>query len=144
MRSIALSLCLLMIGCGGGDSTGPDNGPALNLTGTWTFSGNFSNAELSTSCSGTGTATITHSGSSITGNVVQEGSCNNPGGFVDNSGTLQLVGGQLNGNNVSFQMTNCSYTGTVSGSNQMTGSVTCQEAILGQNYTFTGEWQAGR
>ena len=83
-------------------------------------------------------------GSSITGNVVQEGSCNNPGGFVDNSGTFQLVGGQLNGNNVSFQMTNCSYTGTVSGSNQMTGSVTCQEAILGQNYTFTGEWQAGR
>ena len=123
---------------------GPDNGPALNLTGTWTFSGNFSNAELSTSCSGTGTATITHSGSSITGNVVQEGSCNYPGGFVDNSGTFQLVGGQLNGNNVSFQMTNCSYTGTVSGSNQMTGSVTCQQAILGQNYTFTGEWQVGR
>jgi hypothetical protein len=112
----------------------------------WQFSGTFSNASLQVSCNATGTANLTQSGNNLSGTAVQQGSCNGPGGTIDNSGSGNITGGQLNGTSVSFQWDECSYTGTVSGdpANRMSGNTTCTIAVLGQDYTFTGQWQASR
>lgn len=140
-KYVWIAVPFLLLGCGD-SSTGPDS----NLTGVWQFSGTFSNASLQVSCNATGTANITQSGSNLSGNAAQQGSCNGPGGVVDNSGSGNITGGQLNGRSVTFQWDECSYTGTVTGepANRMSGSTTCTIALLGQDYTFTGQWQASR
>ena len=140
-KSPVLMFVAILVAC----SDGPTE-PEIDLSGTWQFSGSFSNAELAVSCNGSGTVTIAQSGNNLSGTAIQEGTCNGPGGVVDNSGAGSLTGGQLTGSTVTFQWDECSYTGVVSGSpaNRMTGSTSCTIALLGQNYLFTGQWQAGR
>ena len=142
-RTIALSFCALTIGCGGSDPTGP----VLDLSGDWSFTANISNAELSVSCSSTGSANLVHSASTFSGSLVFQRFCSGPDRSFEDSGTGRLVGGQVNGNEVSFHddgELGCSYTGTVSGSNQMSGTTICAVAISGLTLTFTGPWKAGK
>ena len=95
-----------------------------------------------------GTGTLTQSGSTFTGSVnATVGVCSDGfGNQIDNTGVITVTGGQINGNQVSFQTPFCQFTGTISGSpaNQMSGSETCTIAVSGQQVTFTGTWQASR
>ncbi|HKP30177.1 MAG TPA: hypothetical protein VJU15_12275 [Gemmatimonadales bacterium] len=146
MRVLSLLLLAVLVACGGDSSTEPD-GP-LSIGGTWNFSDQITASSVGVSCSSAGTGTLTQSGSTFTGSVnVTVGICSDGlGNQVDNTGLSQVTGGQVNGNQVSFQMPFCQFTGTISGSpaNQMGGTETCTIAVSGQQVTFTGSWQASR
>ncbi len=145
-RTLTMPFALLLAACGGSDGTGPNE--TTSIAGNWTFSDQISAASVGISCTSAGTATIAQSGSTFTGNVnATQGLCTDSfGNTLDNSGTNAVSGGQINGNQVTFQVPFCQFTGTISGSpaNQMSGTETCTIAVSGQSVTFTGTWQASR
>lgn len=141
------SLSLVLAACGGGDGgTGP-SGP-INIAGAWSYSDNTSSSLAGISCNSAGTVVISQSGSSFTGTVqATQGVCTDSfGGVIDNTGSSTVTGGQINGNQVSFQVPFCQFQGVVSGNppNQMSGTQSCTIAISGVNVTFTGTWLASR
>ena len=147
MRLTALTpVLLLSLACGCSDSTG---GGSPDLSGTWSYSDSISStAGAVVDCSLSGTATLTQSGTTLTGTIVTtQGRCTDAfGASIDNTGTLELAGGQIDGDQVSFsfQVPICQLSGTISGSNSMSGSESCTRAIGAQVLAFTGTWQASR
>lgn len=141
MRFTALTLVLLScLACGG--STGPGD-----LSGTWNYTDNITTpVGAVVNCSSSGTATLTQSGTTLTGTIVTtQGTCTDAfGSSINNTGTLDLSGGQIDGDQVSFQLPFCLLSGTISDSNSMSGSESCTRAIGGQALTLTGTWQATR
>lgn len=136
-------MAVLLLAACGDDGTGPSG---ASLTGSWTFSQNFSNQQVAISCQNNGSAILSHTGNNLSGSTTSTGSCSGPGGVIDNSGTATISGGQVNGAQVTFQAAGCNYTGTVSGSppNRINGTLSCVIAVAGQQLTFTGTWQAGK
>lgn len=135
----------VLVACGGSSSTGP-SGP-MSIAGAWNLSVNVSNSALSTSCTAQGQATVNQSGSQMSGTYNDAATCTGPGGTSSNNNTGTLTGGQISGSQVSFSDDGgCNYAGTGSGSpvNRMSGNASCTYAISGQNYAFTGTWQATR
>ncbi len=145
MRLTALTpVLLLSLACGCSDSTG---GGSPDLTGTWSYSDSISTTVGAfVDCTSSGTATLTQSGTTLTGTIVTtQGRCTlSANTFTDYTGTLELSGGQINGDQVSFQVPSCLLSGTISGSNSMSGSESCTLAIGGQAFALTGTWQASR
>ncbi len=145
MRLTALTpVLLLCLACACSDSTG---GGSPDLSGTWSYSDSISTTVGAViNCSSSGTATLTQSGTTLTGTIVTtQGRCTDAfGTSIDNTGTLELAGGQIDGDQVSFQLPFCQLSGTISGSNSMSGSESCTLAIGGQVSAFTGTWQASR
>jgi hypothetical protein len=143
MRSIfgmALVLGIGLTACSD-DGTEPNN---ADLSGMWQFSGTLANSGLGVNCNATGTATITQTGATIAGSIVQQGSCSTPAGAIDNSGTSPIMNGQVSGSNVSFRVGGCSYGGTISGNppDRMSGSATCTVTFMSLNVQLAGTWQA--
>ena len=130
----------------GSSSTAPTAVP--DISGTWTVGASVSNAGLQVTCSLQGTATVQQSGSNFTGNFTgSTTTCTGPGGTVAGNADGPITGGQIVGSTVSYNDgQGCAYTGTVTGTpaNRIQGSATCQLAVAGQTYTFTGTWTAGR
>lgn len=142
LKRIGVVAVVALAGCG---DSGPSGPQIPDLSGApWTFSSSMSASQFGISCNATGTATFSQSGSTFTGTVAQDGSCSGPGGTIDNSGTSQITGGQIDGNQLSFQVPFCSYSGTISGSNQMSGTSQCSIQEQGVTVNFTGQWQASR
>ncbi len=149
MRLTALTpVLLLCLACGCGDSTG---GGSPDLSGTWSYSDSISSTEGAVvDCSSSGTATLTQSGTTLTGTIVTtqgQGTCTASNTSSEYKiGTLELSGGQVDGDQVSFsfQVPFCQLSGTISGSNSMSGSESCTLAIGAQVLAFTGTWQASR
>ena len=146
MRWLSVLSLTVLVACGGDSGTEPD--VPLNIAGTWTFSDQITASSVGVSCSSAGTGTLTQSVATFTGSVnATVGVCSDGfGNQVDNTGLSAVSGGQVSGNQVSFQMPFCQFTGTVSGNpaNQMSGTETCTIAVSGQQVTFTGTWQASR
>ena len=145
MRLTVLTPVLLLgLACGCSDSTG---GGSPDLSGTWNYSDSISTTVgVVVDCTSSGTATLTQSGTTLTGTIVTtQGKCT----FGVNTsspytGTLELSGGQIDGDQVSFLVPFCQLSGTISGSNSMSGSESCTLAIGGQPFDLTGTWQASR
>ncbi len=135
---------LLGLACGCSDSTG---GGSPDLTGTWSYSDSISTTVGTVvNCTSSGTATLTQSGTTLTGTIVTtQGKCTDAAGAsIGNTGTLELSAGQINGDQVSFQVPFCQLSGTISGANSMSGSESCTLPIGIQALAFTGTWQASR
>jgi hypothetical protein len=138
-------LALSLLACGSDAGTNPS--PVANLTGVWTYSRNLSSAAAGASCIFTGSVTLAQSGTSFNGEGPATSVCTDAlGNISTTSGTSPFVGGQVNGQQVTFSIGVCSATGTISGSpaNRMSGSESCPIASGGVTYIFTGPWQASR
>jgi hypothetical protein len=136
---------LVLVASCGGDSTGPNS--TRDLNGNWTISANYNNAQLQTSCALNGSLSIAQSGTTFTGQV--SGSiltCAGPGGNASGNADGPVTGGQINGNTVSYNNGECTYTGTITGSpaNRAVGSTACSVAIGGTTYPFTGTFVVSR
>jgi hypothetical protein len=142
MRLMVLGAIAFVIGCG--DSSGPRE--VVQVGGLWEFGESMTDQAHDISCTASGTVQISQSGDQFSGTAEQEGTCSGPGGTIDNSGTGNITGGQVNGDDVSFQTPLCQYVGQASGSpsNQMQGTSTCSFDNAGTTFTFSGTWQAGR
>lgn len=142
--SIVVGVALLMA-CGGDKSTAPK---PLNIGGNWNYSESFNSSAAGISCNDQGTVLISQSGTTFTGTVTAvSGACTDQfGNGVPNTGTITISGGQIDGSQISFQTPSCQYNATVSGnpSNALTGTKTCNIALSGTNYMFTGQFQASR
>lgn len=150
MRCLALAgalTCATVMGCG--DSTGPDeDGPAIpSISGLWKFWDGIT-AQGYAACTTAGAITIAQTGAQFAGTVVAAiGACAYyDGTVVVNAGSLQLTGGQIKGNQVTFTAPSCHYSGTISGSPPLSisGTATCSRSIAGQAVAFGGPWQASR
>ncbi len=145
-HAVALA-CVTAVGCS--DSTGPaDAGPTIpSIGGVWRFSDGIS-AHAYASCASAGVITIAQSGAQFTGAIVAAiGACTlYDGTVVVNSGSLQMTGGKISGNQVTFVAPFCQYSGTISGSppNRLSGLESCSISIAGQTKEFSGPWQASR
>ena len=145
-HAVALT-CIVVMGCG--DSTGPDDGgPVLpSIGGVWRFSDGI-NAHGYASCTSAGVITIAQTGAQFRGTVVAAiGACAlYDGTVIVNSGSLEVTGGQITGDRVTFAAPFCRYSGTISGSppNRISGVETCSLSIGGQTRQFGGPWQASR
>jgi hypothetical protein len=150
MRRSALTIaltCTVAAGCG--DSTGPDiEGPVVpSIGGLWRFSDGIT-AQGYASCISSGAITIEQTGAQFKGTMIAAvGACALfDGTVVFNTGSLQMTGGEIKGNQVTFTAPFCQYSGTISGSppNGMSGAATCSRSIAGQTKAFGGSWQASR
>jgi len=135
---------LVLVASCGGDSTGPNS---TDLNGNWTIAATYNNAQLQTTCTLNGSLSIAQSGTTFTGQV--SGSvltCASPGGNASSNGDGPVTGGQINGNTVSYNDGQCTYTGTITGSpaNRVEGSTACSVAIGGTAYPFTGTFVVSR
>lgn len=137
---IALALAVGVAACGD-SGTGP---ATANIGGTWEFSSSMTDTQHSISCNAVGNVVMSQSGSTFTGSGNQQGSCTGPGGAFDNSGSITITGGQINGSSVSFQSPFCQYQGTIESSNRMNGTTSCSFQDAGTTFTFSGTWQASR
>ena len=141
---VPVTLCAAILVCGCG-STEPQ---ILQIGGNWQFSNQVSSSTAIISCSSSGTAALTQTGSNFTGIInATQGICTDSfGNTTDNTGVEQVSGGQVNGTSVSFQVPFCQASGTISGDppNQMSGTESCTLAIEGRSFQFTGTWQASR
>lgn len=136
-------LCVMAIGVSGCGSQ--PTRPEVDLSGEWTLLGYFSNVEAAVSCDGGGTAEIFQGGSTFRGAVVQTRTCRGPGGAEESDTDAQPISeGRLDGSSVGFQIDSCSYTGTLTGTDEMSGFTTCSLTMLGRRYSFEGQWHAGR
>jgi len=150
MRRLALAsalTCAAFVGCG--DSTGPDedDSPIPSISGLWKFWDGIT-AQGYAACTSAGTIAIAQTDAQFTGTVVAAiGACAfYDGRVVINPGSLQLTGGRINGNHVTFTAPFCHYAGTISGSppHSISGTETCSFGVAGQAVAFGGPWQASR
>ena len=135
---------LLVASCGG-DSTGPNS--TRDIEGNWTIAANYNNAQLQTTCTLNGSASIAQSGTTFTGQVTGSiVTCAGPGGTTSGNADGAVTGGQINGSTLSYNNGECSYTGTITGTpaNRVEGDTDCDVAIGGTTYPFTGTWVLSR
>jgi hypothetical protein len=135
---------LLVLGCGGDDSTGP----SASVAGTWTASmTNMSGSGVSCSSTSPTTLTITQSNATFSGSYSGgELTCSGPGGTVSEFvGSGTILNGTLNGNDVSMDLNTPDFhlDGTVSG-NSMSGIARWEVDVGAQTVVLNGNWGAAR
>jgi hypothetical protein len=141
-------LLLSAIGTGcrsDGGSTG-SSPPPLNAAGVWNEVEEITDPGNAFTCADTATVTLTQAGATITGNVVQTGTCQTPGGPIDNGGTLNLSGG-VSGSTIAFNEPGsggitCTYRGTLyhTPPDSSAGTVDCS----GAGVSAAGTWRMTR
>lgn len=118
---IFICMLPLMLSCGGGDGGGEAPPPAVDVTGTWSGTWASSN-EID---HGNLAATLTQSGTSVSGTVSITESCMSSGS----------VSGNVSGNNVGF--------GVVSGTDTITYTSTGTSTSMSGTYSVTAGECAG-
>jgi hypothetical protein len=139
--------CLAAFACGGDDGLSPSS--VLQIGGQWSFSETYTDTPLSTTCTNQSTVNFTQTGSTFTGSSVQTGSCTDPSGTFDNSGSFQLRSGRVDATNVTWSDDGapvCNYTGTITGTppDRMSGTVRCNGVVGGITFDARGTWNMTR
>jgi hypothetical protein len=139
-RTVALCSLVALAIAACSDSTEPG---AHDLEGNWAYTATISSTQIAGTCSTTGTIDLNQSGSSLDGDTDGTISCTGPGGTVSESGSGS-IDGSLDGDTVTFDDGECTYTGTVQSENAMGGNLSCAIDVDGTAYPFTGTWSATR
>ena len=138
MRKTALTLGVAsLLGC----ATGPD----VNVSGLWDLT-EIVSSQTGISCDAVGELLLSQSsnGSRFTGQRTRTGTCTGaPAGFTI-AGAHNLIGGEVNGTRVSFEVDFCDYEGDVVTDSEMSGSFSCPDGISQEPVLFTGTWRATR
>jgi hypothetical protein len=138
-------LIVALLTCGK-DATAPDEpGPPTDVAGTWTYYEILENTQQHITCFDQGTIAIAQTEADLTGTVTQFGSCDVPGGSVDNSGTAS-ISGNVGASTVRFAFAGCAYHGDLFNTprDSARGTVDCN-ANLGAPFgriELTGTWWA--
>jgi hypothetical protein len=136
----ALVPAALWLGCGGG--TDPN---LVDISGTWQFTEQFTDAPHQATCTDNGTYTIAQAADGFTGTYFQRGVCNGPFGVVDNTDSGSVTEGRVMGRTLHFKAPNCEYDGRKADDlEQLDGHVVCSIGDQSITYTFTGSWSAHR
>lgn len=144
MRLLLLAGIVLFVACDD-DSSGPDE--TVDIEGSWSWTAEVLNAELSLTCEGSGDAVIEQSGSQFSGQITNStGSCTGPGGEQAFDFNGAIVGGTIDGDNVEFSDDFCDYSGVATGDpiDDVDGDVTCLFPSGAGNIEMTGTWAMNR
>lgn len=153
VRRLLLPALLALAACSGSDNTGPDR---ISMTGSWRQSADLRDTTTGDRHINLGAFSLVQSGDAFSGDGSQgiDAYCT-AANTVKYTGPLAdpapfPVAGTLTGRQVAFTRTDavvsCSYTGSfVAGSTtRMTGTATCAYSKNGQDYSFSGQWQADK
>lgn len=143
MRRSPRLLLLALVACNG-EPTRTLPATTLVVSGEWLFTETAGNAALDVTCFSGGLVTVTQNGPRFTGNGLQSGQCDGPGGsdsFTDTPFTI--TDGNIDGTVVRFSIDECPHVGTAHGSrpDSVTGTVSCRIAAPGGPIAIQGEWR---
>jgi len=118
--------------------------PVTDVSGTWTWTEAFT-AAGGLSCQATGELLLAHFSDKkrFSGQRSRMGTCTGaPTGFTIDGGQ-NLIGAEVSGSDVSFDIDFCQYTGTLT-STAMSGSMVCPDGLGDVKERIDGTWSAGR
>lgn len=98
------------------------------------------------SCEATGELLLAHFNDKnrFTGQRSRMGTCTGaPAGFTIDGGQ-ELIGAEVSGSDVSFEIDFCQYEGTLTSSTAMSGTVVCPDGIGAVQEQLNGTWSASR
>ena len=115
--------------------------PLLDVSGDWSFADTVT-ASFGT-CTAAGTVTFTQSGRTLGGVIdATEGTCEwADGGSDDNSGPVDISGGNVSPTAVSFTAGICEFTSTSVTDERIEGQEVCTLSTGTQTFLLTGDFQ---
>jgi hypothetical protein len=119
--------------------------PATDVSGTWDWQETISTAS-GLACEATGQLLLAQfaDNNRFTGQRSRMGTCTGaPTGFTVDGGQ-GLIGAQLVGSDVSFEIDFCNYVGVLTGSDEMNGTVVCPDGVGQVQEAIEGTWSASR
>ncbi len=120
-------------------------GPSSDVSGGWDVDESLT-SQTGITCQLTGDMILSQgsNGTRFTGQRARQGTCVGAPAGYDPGGVFGMTGGDVSGQNVSFEMDFCKYEGIISEPN-MSGTVQCDQGLNGlQSEVFSGTWQATR
>lgn len=145
----ALSAILALSACGGDDRNnvlGPPPPENFLATGDWAYSEHLTDQAHGVSCDDQGLLHLVQTGSTLSGSVYQDATCNAGGGSSRDTATAPISSGTLIGATLTLSVDVCQYTGTVylAGSTPKgQGTASCTIDLGGGTIiNLAGEWQA--
>ena len=119
--------------------------PPVDVSGTWYLVEQITDAAAAITCHDTATVMVHQTAAKFTGTSDQSGTCDAPGGPIDNSGPFTLASGRVSGTTFSFVEPgnpDCGYQGTITGdpATAVSGTVHC----AGGGFDLTGTWSFSR
>lgn len=121
--------------------------PTRNASGYWRFMEAMEDSNSQVRCTASGTLTLWQTGTDVSGEMGQEGSCVWFGTPIENNATGQAIAtGQATDSDLVFTIAGCTYRGRFAGAGrtEVSGTVECAVEVEGGTLTLTGTWQAVR
>ena len=115
------------------------------VSGHWTMEEELSDEALGYSCQNLQDITLIQTGSTFTGTNEQTGTCTLDGEPFDNSGTFEIVDGEITGTTITFTEPGavpCVYAGNLVLEGAMEGTVSCQGSVDLTPVNASGTWCA--
>jgi hypothetical protein len=146
-KLVAAALVAAMLvapACGGDDPVDPQQN--VDLTGRWDFEIEVSNTTYGVTCEGGGILEIDQTGSTFSGTSDASGTCETPVGTVPITGGVTIADGTIEGRQISFVVTPCTFEGAVSATDPdlVSGTVACEMEQGALTVEATGTWRAER
>ena len=119
--------------------------PVADVSGTWTWQESLS-TQSGLSCEATGELLIAQfaDNNRFTGQRSRTGTCTGaPAGFTIDGGQA-IIGAEVVGMDVTFEIDFCEYEGTLTTNNAMSGTVLCPDGVGPVQEAIEGTWSASR
>jgi hypothetical protein len=139
--SFVLVAVVVTAGCGAGGNAGTGG-----LSGQWSFHEVLDDQGNGIQCTDEGTWTLIQSGSLLTGQDVQTGTCVHSDGTQADNGDSEQLTGAVGAAAITFTEAGalpCVYTSSSLPENGgLSGTVSCVGTFYGVAYDFSGAWSA--
>jgi hypothetical protein len=141
-RRLALSPLLSLTWACGGDGGPADPGDAPNIEDSWAFVESYADAAQTLSCTNEGILDLNQTNATFVGLGFQTGTCQTPGGTLDNTGQGEITTGRVSSTAVTFTFGDCDYRGTMFGSplDSLAGTVQCRATVGNEILRLHGTW----
>jgi hypothetical protein len=144
-RFMAIAALTASLACGG-DSTGVDDTPTVDLSGDWIFEEWLDDPALDLSCRDVAAVKATQTGSTYSASGHQAGECTvgntAPQSFFD----AVAMTGTVSGKALRFQIPPCPYSGSANANpaDRISGSISCDFTEQGVRFSLRGQWRMRR